>query len=288
MSGIETKCLIVNVSVSMWAGQRLDKSATARVTADAQASDDAARVNKHLVPKEALSAIVAARSAIRTHVYDVTLPWWDNGDRLLPSARFFDFTQKHRQLVQAFDAEVDQFVDGAYLEVVQRAAFRMGRMFNPADYPAPELVRQRFGVALSVMPVPVGHDFRLDMDADAMDALRMEVTSDVEKRVAGAIVALKDRLVDTLQHFVTRLEGDKIWRNSTLTNLQELVETLPALNITGDPEIEQAYQSLKTTLKGWDANTLRKRANDKASVAADARTALDELLRAMGGEGGAS
>lgn len=278
---IETRCLVVNLTIAMWSGQRLDKQASTRVTAEAHASADAARVNKHLVPKEALKDIVAAHSALRQHFYAATLPWRDNGDRLLPAAKYLDFVTEHRKLRQAFDAAVSDFAATRYPEAMQRAQFRMGALFNRDDYPDASVVARRFGVSLSVLPVATGDDFRVAMNDEDIEQLRAEVGADLTDRVRGAVQALKERLAATLGHFVEKLSGDAIWRNTTLTNLQDLVETLPDLNVTDDPDIDAAYRSLKATVMGWDADTLRRRANDKASVASDARAALDALLRGM-------
>ena len=58
--------MIVNLQIGVWMGYRLDKSASQKVTADAGAVQDAARVNKHLIPKEALKPIVSAAGAVRS------------------------------------------------------------------------------------------------------------------------------------------------------------------------------------------------------------------------------
>ena len=85
------KAMVMNLSIGIWQGYRLDKDASRKVTEDAGAMSDAARVNKHLVPKESLAAIVTAQNTIRTHFYSNTLPWRDNGDRLMTRKLFMTF-----------------------------------------------------------------------------------------------------------------------------------------------------------------------------------------------------
>jgi hypothetical protein len=80
---ITTKAMVLNLQVGLWSGHRLDKEATRKVTEDNNAESDAARVNKHLIPKPAFKDITATATAVRTHFYENTLPWKDNGDRLL-------------------------------------------------------------------------------------------------------------------------------------------------------------------------------------------------------------
>lgn len=279
---IETRCLVVNLSIGVWSGQRLDKRATRKMLSEAGAADDAARVNKHIVPKEMLKDLISAQSALRQYVYKNTLPWGDNADRLLPSARYFDFMEGYRVLAEAFKEAVRVFIEDRYPGVKSRAQFHQGALFDPNDYPHADDLWRRFYVGVSVAPVATGDDFRVDMDDETVETLRRELEADMAERVKGAVLALKERLAKTLGHFVEKLTADDaIWRNTALTNLQSLVETLPALNVTNDADIAAAYDTLKTTVLGWEADALRKNANDRKSVASDARSVLDDLLATM-------
>jgi hypothetical protein len=105
------------------------------VTKDAGADSDAARVNKHLVPKQALADVVSAASAVRTHLYLKTLPWKDNGDRLLTRKLFLGFIEEHERLVGEFDKAVHQFLTVAYPAARDQAEFRMGSLFKPTTIP---------------------------------------------------------------------------------------------------------------------------------------------------------
>jgi hypothetical protein len=107
---ITSQAMTLNCQIGIWQGYRLDKEASSKVTADAGADSDAARVNKHLVPKQALADVVAAANAVRTHLYLKTLPWKDNGDRLLTRKMFLGFIEEHERLVGEFDKAVTQFL----------------------------------------------------------------------------------------------------------------------------------------------------------------------------------
>lgn len=61
------RAMVMNLSISVWQGYRLDKEASRKVVEEAGAHKDAARVNKHLVPKEALAPVITALGNIRTH-----------------------------------------------------------------------------------------------------------------------------------------------------------------------------------------------------------------------------
>jgi hypothetical protein len=100
---IATHAMVLNLPDRCVAGLPARQGSESKVTKDAGADSDAARVNKHLVPKQALADVVSAGSAIRTHLYLKTLPWKDNGDRLLTRKMFLGFIEEHERLVGEFD-----------------------------------------------------------------------------------------------------------------------------------------------------------------------------------------
>src|SRR5208337_3285321 len=96
---IQTDCLILNIQMRCWMGYRFDRNATDKLVDEASAARDSARVNKHIVPKESLAPIVTAHGTVRAHFYYTTLPWKDNGDRLIKRVGFMPFIQRHQELV---------------------------------------------------------------------------------------------------------------------------------------------------------------------------------------------
>lgn len=269
--------MIVNMQISQWSGHKLDKAMSQKVTDEAQADSDAARVNKHLVPKESLKDIVKAAGALRTHFYDRTLPWGDNGDRLLPRLAYMEFMQEHGRLNQEFDNAVVDFLDNKYLTARDRAAFRMGEMFRAEDYPEANSLRHRFAVILDVHGVPTGNDFRVAMNADDVSIIRQQIEEKNQERVTAALRDVWDRLASTLGHFASKMSEDSIFRDSTVSNLEDLVEMLPALNVTGDPGLEQIRRDIKDTLIGYGPKDLRKDAAVRQIAAKESQRIIDQM-----------
>ena len=50
---LATKCMLVDVSIGMWEGRKLDKLASEKTTTEANAKAGTARVTKRIVPDEA-------------------------------------------------------------------------------------------------------------------------------------------------------------------------------------------------------------------------------------------
>lgn len=279
---IADNTMIVNMQISMWSGYKLDKGMTHKVTSEAHAAADAARVNKHLVPKESLKEIISAAGALRSHFYAHTLPWGDNGDRLLPRLSYMEFVQNHAQLCADFDSAVDAFINQKYLAARDQAEFRMGQMFRPDDYPEAEQLRRRFSVNLDVHGVPTGRDFRVDMDQLTVDALRQQIEAKNDERVGAAMRDVWERLATVINHFADRMGSDSVFRDSTVHNLEELVDMLPALNVTGDPQLEQIRQDISDTLVGYTPKDLRKDTAVRTAAAQESRRIADQMAAFMG------
>jgi hypothetical protein len=210
------------------------------------------------------------------------LPWGDNGDRLLPRLSFADFMQEHGRLCTEFDNAVDNFIAEKYLVARDQAEFRMGDMFKADDYPRAEELRRKFSVNLDIHGVPTGKDFRVDMDQNTVDALRAQIEQKNQDRVTTAIRDVWGRLADTLGHFANKMSDDSVFRDSTVKNLEELVDMLPALNVTGDPQLEQIRQDIKDSIIGFTPKELRKDAGVRQAAAKESQRIVDQMAGFMG------
>lgn len=279
-------CMIVNLQVGSWLGYRLDKSASAKVTADANAEQDAARVNKHLIPKETLKPIVTAAGAIRTHFYDRTLPWKDNGDRLLTRKMFTKFMDEHSKLVADFDAAVDYFLNNTYLKARDQAEFRMGSLFNPNDYPSSIHLRGKFYVNLDIDAVTTKNDFRVQLNQQELEDVKNAMEEALQQRVKRAMFDVWNRLAETLKHFATKMDGDEIFRDTTVSNLEEIVDILPELNVFNDPDLEKIRLQIVSNVIGYEPKELRKNPAVRKQVAGEAAKIMDTMSGFMNAFGG--
>lgn len=256
--------LVVNLSISMWAGHKLDKAKTSEVNYNANAESDASRVNKHLVSKASLAAIVRAAGAMRQYVYRATLPWGDNGDRLIGASGYMAFVEEFAKLKQQFDEAVEDFITVQYPAERARAQFRMGDMFVPGEYPEPETLRRKFGATLDVHGVPAATDLRAQLRDEDIQHLRAEIENHNAAKLRTAMQTLWQRLFDTVSHFADRMQEDETtpdgcrrFKDATVRNLHRLLAEVPALNISGDPALDELCDDLRAKLSGLEATTLR-------------------------------
>lgn len=272
------RAMVANLSIGIWQGYRLDKAASQKITTQSNAHADAARVNKHLIPKEALKAVVTASGAIRTHFYDNTLPWRDNGDRLLTRKLYLKFIEEHEGLVHEFTAAVEKFITQDYPSAIEQAEFRMGALFNRSDYPTASELRRKFYVSLDIDAITTAGDFRVELDQEHVDRIQAEMNRSAEQRANQAMQDVWKRLAETVGYFQERMANPKaVFRDSTVNNLAELVEMIPGLNVLDDPEIEQLRLDVKKHLTGIDPKDIRKDDELRGELAGSAKEIMDKV-----------
>ena len=283
MGGLKDNAMVLNISIGAWSGQRLDKGATAKLTSEAGAAADAARGNKHLVPKESLKDIATCAGQLRTLFNTRTLPWKDNGDRLLTRMMYQAFVSQFEELKAEFNKAVDTFITHTYPMDIARAEFRMGDLFNRDDFPLPSDLRRRFYVTLDIGAVTEAGDFRVGLDDDQVERIKGRIERENSSRIARAMGDVWSRLAETLQHFATTMaDEDKVFRDSTVHNLTEIVELIPALNLMNDQHLNNVYKDIKSTLIGLDPKDLRKNPDVRSAAAAEAERIVSEMAGFMG------
>jgi hypothetical protein len=282
---ITKKAMVLNLQVGIWQGDRLDKEASRKVTEDANADGDAARVNKHLVPKEALKPVVTAANAARSHFYAKTLPWKDNGDRLLTRAMYMGYIEEHERLVGVFEDVVEEFLTTSYPAAREQAEFRMGDLFKAEDYPPVESLRRRFYINLDIDAVTEAGDFRVEMDKAQLDSVKSAMETALQERIGRAMRDVWERLADTLGHFANKIGSEEIFRDATVRNLKEIVDLLPGLNVLDDPDLEAIRKEIDAKLTGYDPKDLRKDVAVRTAAAKEADEIMDRMRGFMRGIG---
>jgi hypothetical protein len=276
------RAMIVNLSIGIWQGYRLDRDASKRVTEEAGAAADAARVNKHLVPKDALAKIVTAQNAIRTHFYTKTLPWRDNGDRVLTKKLFLTFIPEHERLVTDFNAEVEAFLAEGYPSAIAKAEFRMGAMFDRADYPAVGELRRRFYANLDIDAITTANDFRVEIDQEHLDKVRSSMEAAAETRLRAATADIWRRMAEAVGYFQARMADPKaVFRDTTVTNIADMLDQVPGLNVLDDPDIERVRATIAKAFGTVDAKEIRKDPAHRAELAGEAGKIMDTMAGFM-------
>lgn len=272
------KAMLVRLSISVFNPSKTDKSATAEVLINKNASKGAAEVRKMILPKEAIDPIMKLSREIRQDYYRSTLPWDEEGARLLPTAMWLEFVEMMATYRDKWDKLVNQFIND-YQMHRQQAIVRLGLLFNEKDYPDVATVREKFGLRTHWNPLPKSDDFRLTLGAGDME----ELEADLDDRVRAAVVAankdLYNRLAERLINVSKRLsDPDNIFRDSLIEGLRDLCNLIPGLNVSEDSELESLRQQVVRDIAAADPQQLR----DDDTLRVKTKSAADEILRKMG------
>lgn len=278
---LNRKAMLVGLSISQWGANRQDKGAGKRVSDDYGNQQDSARVYKSLIAKDAIKKVSTVANEARTFLYANTLPWKDDGKRILPAANFLPLTAEIRTLEAKFWGAVSD-LEANYPSLVQDAKLMLNGLFNALDYPKVEEIREKYAFSVSVDPLPTGDDFRVDLQGEEVTKIQKEIEDRLQNATQDAMRELWGRLYKATESMVDRLsDPEAIFRDSLITNLEELVSILPRLNMTDDPELEKMRREVEEKLIK-DPAVLRTDKDERKQTADEAKAILDSMAAFMG------
>lgn len=285
------KAMLVRLSIGQWSARKFDRQITREIAQQYRTEQDAGRYNKALISMEMVKAIQKAAGAARTYHYARTLPWTDEGQRILPAAMFMDYRQTMKSLEAAFWEPVKRLVyhyPGLKLE----AKRRLNGMYREEDYPPADQIESKYSFQIEISPLPTSADFRVDIQGAEIEAIKSGLEARLEEAQAEAMREVWNRLHSAVEHMAERLTGTdpmtgkpKLFRDSLVRNLIELVDILPAMNMTGDPELEAMRKEVESRLVTFEPAQLREDEATRELVGEDAAEIARKMAAFMGGPG---
>jgi hypothetical protein len=288
---IASSAVLIDLSISTWTGRKLDKRASQDVTNQAGAAKGVANVSKKLLGDCAeLDAVQKFAANARNIHYAMTTPWSDLGLRLCTTRAYLGsetragYEKEMSGLQQEFFRLVDVFLQ-AYDWEIQNAQLKLGSLFNPDEYPTVDALRNKFRFRFAAMPVPEAGDWRLDVGNEAAESLRGQYEKFYSDQLKTAMGDVWQRTYEALSKMSERLDyGDdtnkKIFRDSLVSNVKDMIVMLNDFNVTGDPTMTKAAADLEQALEGVTPEALREdaylRAQTKQQVDAVRKT-IDSL-----------
>lgn len=266
---IQDKASIVILNAAFSWGTVTDKQITDETNDKKGSVKGSLRVKKTLLPKASGVYVNALQSTIgefyRWHT-SKTYATPTEGQRILPTAFYFEYMQRFGEARATSEAALDALVAG-YDASVELAKSLLDDAFKSTDYPPAEEIRQYYKMQVRFLPVPTG-------DA-IMNALGAGVAADVDNYVGDmlktAAAEAKKRLHEAVERMAKQRDG-KVF-DSTSELITTLANELPEIaGLAGDAELSSLVEEVRLTLSGYDGDTFRK--NDalrtEVGLAADA------------------
>ena len=269
-----------------WLGTR--KSLTAEQRAEAAQPFDAEgqylSAGKKLLDTThpAFKAVTSIKSKIAAAWKDLSLPFPEPGIRLIRRDRIDEFVG----LLTDYRAELADAVanlDRHYEELRRAAAERLGRLFNPSDYPA--TLVGLFDVSWD-FPSVEPPDYLRDLNPTLYEAERQRVAARFDEAVQLAEQAFLDEFARLVGHLSERISGSedgerKIFRDSAVCKLNDFFERFKSLNVRSNDQLDALVAQAQQAVRGVGARDLRGSGDLRQKVANElsvVRATLDGLM----------
>ena len=285
---ISSAAMTVDFNASVWTARKKDHKASAEVTHANYADRGVANVTKNLLGDcDELKAVQKFAANTRNIHYSMTMPWSDNGARLLTTAQYFKYNEVMTDLQNEFHRLVDEFLT-AYDKTIENAAelqVKLGAMWNADEYPTRAALEDKFGFRINYVPLPDSGDFRLDIGNEAMAQIKTQYEEHYTTAVNAAMKDIWQKLHDNLTTLARQLgvneegKGNKLY-DTVFDRALELTDMLGTCNVTGDSQMEAMRQRLEQAFHGLtigrikNSPTLRE---DKQKELAKAIAAIPSL-----------
>lgn len=283
-TSIADRAMLVSVTLRQFSTTKTDKKIGEEVATAHGADSSMGRYAKSVIAKSAIEAIRTLAGEIRQEHYRRTLPWSEDGARILTSTGFTEYAEFMRRSEIRWNRAVDEFVEN-YDRYVREAQAKLGTMFKESDYPDAGSVRGKFEFRSKVNPVPTGDDFRVNLSADHLAVIRGKLQADLDATVKTAMADVWTRMKDVVGRMAERLKGydpkkpsDAPFRESLVTNVKELLAILPSLNLNEDPAIDVFIEEMKELVK-FSAQELRDNTWKRNETQKRAEAILDQMTQ---------
>ena len=181
-TAIAAKAVLVQLHVRNWSETATDQNATQQVAHANNVSPGSGRYIKRLLNKRACEDVRRLGQDARKLHNDLTMPWDDQGTRLLPIKAYPKYKQSISSLMERRHDSTNQLLF-KYANHIQEAQNELGSLFNISDYPTPNELRATITMDWEFAEVPNGQHFR----ADLPEHERRRIQKDIEQRVAARI-----------------------------------------------------------------------------------------------------
>jgi hypothetical protein len=207
---------------------------------------------------EAFRRLTSVRTRITSYWRGISLPYVEQGIRLIRQSDIEAFIHT----MEGFRGELagaETDLAAVYDEVKADARRRLGRLYNPEDYPA--AVRGLFGVQWD-FPSVEPPSYLMRVAPEVYQEERRRVAARFDEAVRLAEQAFATEFGRLLSHLTNRLaEGDngerRIFRDSAVSNLTAFFERFGHLNLRSSPELDVLVEQARRLVQGVAPQDLR-------------------------------
>ena len=279
---IKQKAMLVSLNIKKWGNSKKDSDVSEAAKGMFKADQSAGHFSKKLLPDcVALEKINKIASEARKTHGDLTMPWKDDGSRMLPVTNFQLYRDRMHEHTLDFETAVNNFLTD-YANHLNDAAGKLGDMFKPSEYPSESEVKSKFNLSYELNPLPEASDLRLDIDETALAQLQIEIEERTANKVSESFTKVIVDTAEFLADFAERLEeygdsSDRRLRDALLLNVRKMTANLETFNIFNIPEVSAIKEELNKALEKLTPDMLREDEGARKNAARAAKEAAAKL-----------
>ena len=287
MKKLSERALLFMYTRSAWGAKKNEKEVEREAEQKHGTKKGMVKATKFLLPEEALEEGNRAANEARAFLYEQTLPYDDKGWRLVTTKNYFDFTGKMQAKISAIENADKKFL-AEYSRYRDQAKIDLNGLFKEEDYPTVEQIAKKFSATCRTIPLPDASNYPGDMQS-IIDDLSKDLAEREREVTDNAMHDVWNRLYKVVESASDALsDPDKTFRDTLITNIQDVCELLPRLNLTDDPDLERLRQEVQTKLTNINPEDLRQkngtgwmeqgiRAGNRKMVATEAQKILKDM-----------
>lgn len=257
-----------------------DESATNVANAELKATSDAGYYKKCKIARADILPAITARDHARDYRRMMTSPWGDNDLRLLPTARLLEYNAAMGDYKVNFEKAVSD-IESNWDTIVDKQRTRLnkigGTLFDPKDYPPRHKISEKFVFKTGQLPVPEVSHFVLDLEHQALEELKEDLDRTNTEKMNRCQLDMFERLIAPVSKMADICSNDKRIFASLFENLEQTLDILTDLNVTGNIDFMDMIADVKNHLTGFTPGQVRKNKHLKQQLGQKA----DELSAKM-------
>jgi hypothetical protein len=202
--------------------------------------------------------VTGIRTEIRKFWHSCTLPFPEPGIRLIKEGYIQLFDAKLRQFRDDL-GEAVQELDQRYHELRQQAREKLGRLYNPFDYP--RSLEGLFQVEWE-FPNVQAPEYLRELNPELYEQEQARVVGRFEEAVRLAEDAFLSEFAKLVSHLTERLSGDetgqpKAFRDSAVGNLVEFFDRFKHLSVRSSTQLDAMVEEAQRIVQGITPEQLR-------------------------------
>ena len=276
---LSENALYATVRVTKFSPFKTDKKRSRELAKDNGASRDAVKVQTRIFSKNFDAKVTAKESEIRANHYTYTFEVpssggkQSRGHRIVSTRIAEDYLARQQSLKDEFEILADELVQD-YENKIEGEKVRLGDLFNPSDYPHPDVVRSAYSADVDVDAIPAVEDIDVGRFTESQRAKAEKrqqeaidgITRELLQRMRDGVGTVRARL----DKMITDPKGARL-HDSVFENLAELVNTIiPACDIADSPELQALATEVKKLVR-YSPDAIRTTVTAQKAIAKEAK-----------------